>query len=144
MGITVKVQFDPKAIINKMNVKKAAVAVANEVVKDSTRFIPLRESALSKNYSIKETKDGAEITWNMKYAHYMWEGKLYVDPITKKGAFFSPQYGFWSRPGVKKKKTDIPLNFHGGRGPRWTERAQETHYNKWVEIAEKVLKEGLS
>jgi len=134
MGITVKVQFDPKAIINKMNVKKAALAVANEVVKDSTRYIPLQTSALSKSYSIDSTDEGAEITWNSEYAHYMWEGMLYL----------AANGSSWARKGEQKFPTSIPLNYQGGRGARWTEKAQEVHYNKWVEIAEKALKEGLN
>lgn len=54
-----------------------------------------------------------------------------VDPVTHKGAFFSEDYGFWSRPNTPKVLTDIDLNFKGGglRGAHWTERAWIDHKN---------------
>jgi len=42
------------------------------------------------------------IIWNSPDANYLYEGKLMVDPVYLKGAFFSENYGFWSRPNVQK------------------------------------------
>ena len=57
------------------------------------------------NYSMisnmdSSTKVGAgEININVPYAHYQYEGQLYVDPKNGKGAFHDPVSGrFWSRP----------------------------------------------
>lgn len=49
------------------------------------------------------------ITYESPYAHYQYIGKVYVDPITKKAAFYSEDYGYWSRPGVAKEKTERNL-----------------------------------
>ena len=43
-----------------------------------------------------------EVIWNTPDANYLYEGKLMVDPITLKGAFFNPNYGFWSRLNTQK------------------------------------------
>ena len=52
---------------------------------------------------ITGTKIGSGlIIWNSPDANYLYEGKLMVDPKYLKGAFFSPTYGFWSRPNVQK------------------------------------------
>lgn len=58
------------------------------------------------------------------YAHYMNEGIKYIDPVYKKGAFYSDTYGYWSRPGVKKIPSSTPLKYHGGpnRGAHFVER----------------------
>ena len=67
-------------------------------------------------------EDGAiirpwEIEYKGPYARYMYEGRLYVDPIYGVGAFYNPMYGFWSRKieqGGKKIPTSKPLNYNTG------------------------------
>jgi len=80
--------------------------------------------------------DQGELMYPGPYAHYLWEGVLYVDPEYGKGAFFSEDYGFWSRPGITKVPTDIRLNFNQeanpNAGPRWVERATADNRPAWV------------
>ncbi|MCM1200247.1 MAG: hypothetical protein NC548_31265 [Lachnospiraceae bacterium] len=45
------------------------------------------------------------------YGRYQHGGIMYADPQTGKGAFYSPNYGFWSRPGVEKVKTNRMLRY---------------------------------
>lgn len=76
------------------------------------------------------------------YAHYMNEGILYVDPITKKGAFHDPISGmFWSRPGIKKVPSDRQLNYHGGpdRGAHFVERTASNNFNGILSEARKEM-----
>ena len=77
-----------------------------------------------------------ELVYPGPYAHYLWEGMLYVDPEYGKGAFFSEDYGFWSRPGVAKVPTDIRLKFNQEANPnagrRWVERAAADNMPAWV------------
>jgi len=76
-----------------------------------------------------------ELEYPGPFAHYLWEGVLYVDPEYGKGAFFSEDYGFWSRPGVTKIPSGIPLTFNQeanpNAGPRWVERASADLMPKW-------------
>ena len=66
---------------------------------------------------------GGQVIWNTPDANYLYEGKLMVDPKTLKGAFYSPNYGYWSRPHTQKimdpKNRD--LAYHGGglRNKKW-------------------------
>ena len=69
------------------------------------KYVPKDTGALRENVTIEADK----ITYESPYAHYQYIGKLYVDPITKKGAFYDEDYGYWSRPGVKKVGTNIDL-----------------------------------
>lgn len=63
------------------------------------------------------------ITFVSPYAHYQYIGKLYVDPVYGKGAFFNENYGFWSRKDVEKIKTNTKLNYHtSGTGSRWDKK----------------------
>lgn len=81
------------------------------------------------------------VTVETPYAHYMNEGIKYVDPETKKGAFYDKASGmFWSRPGVKKIPSGEPLNYHGGadRGAHFVER---TINENVIDIAIKAQRE---
>lgn len=74
------------------------------------------------------------------YGHYQWKGELYVDPITGKGAFYSPFYGFWSRPGVEKVPSGRPLNYSDPMAEKeWEKAAYRDHKDEWVEIVRKAL-----
>lgn len=67
-----------------------------------------------------------KVIWNSPDANYLYEGKLMVDPITQKGAFFAPDYGYWSRPNTAKimDPNDRDLTYHGGglKGSHWFDR----------------------
>ncbi len=77
-------------------------------------------------------------------ALYLWNGKLMVDPITEKGAFFSESYGFWSRPNTLKKLTDKDLNFTGSpmRGSHWTDRMWADKSKEIVSTVQKFINNG--
>ena len=66
------------------------------------------------------------VIWNVPDANYLYEGKLMVDYKTLKGAFYSPSYGYWSRPNTPKimDPQNRNLNYHGGslRGDHWFDR----------------------
>ena len=74
------------------------------------------------------------------YGHYQYEGKLYVDPVYGKGAMYDPMYGFWSRPGIEKVKTDKDLVYTQPNAHRhWDEYAAEKHFSEWVKVVEAAL-----
>ena len=81
--------------------------------------------------------DQGELVYPGPYAHYLWEGVLYVDPEYGVGAFYNEDFGFWSRPGVTKVETDTPLKFNQeanpNAGPRWVERAAADLMPSWVQ-----------
>lgn len=96
----------------------------SEIMRMSEPYLPFGSAGSYRAMSyISADKDS--IIYDLPYARYHWYGKLMVDPITGKGAFYNSTYGFWSRPNVKKVLTNRDLNFRGApnRGPRWVERA---------------------
>ena len=65
----------------------------------------------------------ANITYMSPGAHYLYNGELYKDPKYNKGAFYSPDYGYWSRPGITKVPSGQPLKYHTpGTGAFWDKR----------------------
>ena len=75
---------------------------------------------------------------NSDYGHYQYEGVLYVDPVYKKGAFYSTKYGYWSRPGVRKEKSNRPLFYSRDTAEaHWDEVAYTNHKKDWVKAAKR-------
>lgn len=78
------------------------------------------------------------------HGHYQWAGIMYADPITGKGAFYTPEYGFWSRPkdkGGKKVPTTRLLNYHNPEARRdWARYTAEHEKEAIVEAAKNGFK----
>lgn len=75
------------------------------------------------------------ITYLSPGSHYLYTGKKYVDPKYKKGAFYSADYGYWSRPGITKIPTNEDLKYHTpGTGAYWDKRM-------WSSKGKEVIKE---
>ena len=106
----------------------------SELMRLSDPYVPFRSGPL-KN-SVHPSTEWDSIIYNTPYARYHWYGKLMVDPITKKGAFYDPKSGrYWSRPNTPKVLTDRDLQYTGGplRGPKWVERC-------WIDNKDSILK----
>lgn len=84
---------------------------------------------------------GGLVTVEVPYAHYQNEGILYVDPEYNIGAFFNENYGYWSRPGIKKKPSNRKLNYHGGpnRGAHFVERTTKENFKDILAAAQKEI-----
>jgi len=73
------------------------------------------------------------------YAHYLWQGILYVDPVTGSA---------WARAGVTKVPTGKELNYsqmdgHPNAGARWVERAAADLYSTWVQDMQNLIDSGV-
>lgn len=104
-----------------------------EVMRRSDPYVPFSSGPLKNTARMTADKDG--IVYNQPYSRVHWYGKLMVDPVTKKGAFFNPEYGFWSRPNVQKELSDRDMKYQGAplRGPRWVERS-------WLDNKDDIIK----
>lgn len=86
----------------------------------NANYVPEKDKNLINTSFVSST---CEIVYPQPYAHYQYVGKLYVDPKTKKGAFYSEDYGFWSRKGITKEPTNTDLNYtKAGTGSYWDKK----------------------
>jgi hypothetical protein len=75
------------------------------------------------------------------YGHYQHEGTLYVDPVYNKGAFYSPGYGYWSRPGIEKIPSERELVYTDPNAvSHWDVEAYKKHKSEWVRTAKRSMK----
>lgn len=82
------------------------------------------------------------IIYNSPYAHYQYIGKLYV-MANGKGAYYSPDYGFWSKPKTPKTPSNRDLNHPYGGGPYWAEEMITAEGNDLAKEIENYVRSRL-
>lgn len=73
-------------------------------------YVPRRSGILRGSARIINNN---QILYNTEYAHYIYEGKKYVMD-NGKSAYYSPTYGFWSKPHTPKVDSGELLNYRDG------------------------------
>ena len=103
------------------------------------KYVPYNEGNLRRNVDLSNP---TQIVYESPYAHYQYEGVLYVMD-NGKGAYYSPDYGYWSKPGVAKKRTSTPLNYHtAGTGDHWDERMKSAEMDSLLADLQKFVDRG--
>lgn len=107
-------------------------------------YVPMDQNheLVTRLLSNKPDAGRGEIDINAHHAHYQHEGELYVDPITKKGAFYDKNSGrYWSRPNIKKVPSGRKLNYHGGalRGDHFVGRMLADHFEDILNAGQKEI-----
>ena len=125
---------------------RAQDALDNEFLTRLLQHVPGEDGGVLradiKSFNESNEERGVIYAYNpngVPYGHYQHTGILYVDPITGKGAFYSPEYGFWSRPDTDKVPTTRLLQYENPDAVRdW---ARYTAENEKEDIV-KAAKEG--
>lgn len=103
------------------------------------KYVPRNDGNLGRNVDLS---DPTKIVYESPYAHYQYEGKLYVME-NGKGAYYSPDYGFWSEKGVAKQPTNIDLVYHtAGTGHHWDERMKSAEMDDVIDKVQKYIDRG--
>lgn len=99
-----------------------------ELCKDRmTDFVPKDSGELRRKAHIEDTT----IVYPGPYAHYVYEGKLWVDPVTGSS---------WARKDTKKVPTNIDLQYHEpGTGHHWDRRMVSAYMDEIEKIIEKEM-----
>lgn len=112
--------------------REGQLFLANEAARLMDQYVPADNLVLAQNIDITADEKKGEIHYLSPYAHYQWEGELYVDPKTGKGAFYDGEQ-FWSRPGKNYKvPSGKPLHYSDFRHPLAT-----SHWDKAMMTARK-------
>ena len=89
------------------------------------RYMPYRSGATIKLMIINSPVDEPFIHVIGDHVHYIYEGKVWVDPVTRAAGFLTAN-GWRSRKGVAKVKTDRDLDYDKNNnpkaGPHWDRR----------------------
>jgi len=80
------------------------------------RYMPYRSGATIKLMIVQSPADEPFIHINAPYAHYLYKGKVWVDPKTRAAGFLTAN-GWRSRKNVPKIGTDRDLQFDRTKNP---------------------------
>lgn len=109
---------------------KAMHIMAIQMAKDTEPFVPMRTGSLKNRTRVKED----EIIYPGPYAHYLYVGKLMVDPATGSA---------WASYGTTKVYTEKPLNISKSVHPQatdhWFEASKAINKDKWVRVAGRAI-----
>lgn len=119
-------------------------AIDSDVITYMSEFMPFQSGVMVAQSNLTDIGSGMVVQGNVPYLHYQYMGELYVDPITLKGAFYSPTYGFWSRPNVRKIPSGKPLTYdkskHPKAGPKWFDRMKSEYKQEILKHAQEVAR----
>ena len=102
------------------------------------KYVPKDTGILSENVNV--TKNS--ITYESPHARYHYHGKLMVMK-NGKGAFYNPNYGFWSARGEKKTLTEKNLKYHTpGTGPYWDKRMVSAEMQDVIKEVQEYVNRG--
>lgn len=106
----------PAALTAEAFGRRTQLFAANEFKRIMEPYVPANNLILSDSAKVSATAKSGVVIYSTPYAHYQYTGKLFVDPVTKKGAFYNGER-FWSRPGVAKIPTSRRLKYGKFRNP---------------------------
>lgn len=110
---------------------EAEHALAIQAAKDTEPFVPFLTGSLRN----KTRVIGGTIVYPGPYAHYLYNGKLMVDPATGSS---------WAKRGATKKETEKNLKYsHPMAQDHWFEASKALNDTKWVKAAGRLMKREL-
>lgn len=135
-GIKLKADVsDMKKLKAKMSVisPRTEHVLATQIAKDTEPFVPMLTGSLKNRTRVVK----GEIIYPGPYAHYLYVGKLMVDPQTG-----SP----WASYGTTKVYTERPLvmnrKSHPDATDHWFEASKSINLEKWIRVAKKAVRSG--
>jgi len=119
-----------KALQNKLKSSGTRVehAVAQQVARDTNPYVPMKNGVLANSTQVR----GNQILYTVPYAHYLYEGVLWVYPDTGSA---------WAPKGKRKVPTGRPLHISTAVNPKatshWVEASKAQNLEKWERFAAK-------
>lgn len=128
MKITVESHINIPRNLAKVENKQYWTFAANEWHRLMTPYVPYLGGALAETVKINSGKLYGEVEYISPYAHYIYEGRLMVDPDTGSS---------WAKAGAKKVYTgaelDLSHNKHPLSSAHWDKAAEPTQKPKLID-----------
>lgn len=122
------------------NLDKAQMALNQQIVADSTSYIPFRQGALRSQVRYPDGMSGGTVEWYAPYAHYQYMGEVYGPNIPLKDA--QGNIIGWTSP-PKKSPTGRKLQYHTPEtSDHWFDRAKREHLSDWVRLVKETVGDG--
>lgn len=131
---------DPTQIVDeKTRGIRGMLWLGNEFRKFMDDYVPQDSKTLKQNVQVVPSQDNVEVIYKSPYAHYQYEGIIFVDPKYNVGGFTNGDGLFWSRPGVTKKSSGKKMNHPNGGQSHWDEPVRATKLPALVAAYQKYI-----
>lgn len=111
------------------NIREAQKKLNMQIAADCDSIIPFQQGALRGSLRYTDGVYGGEMSWNTPYAHYQYEGDLY---LTEDGRSFAHK-------NERKFSTGTPLEYHtSGTSDHWFEKAKEQNEKQWIDLVKRT------
>lgn len=138
----IKVDIDLRDLGDRLDIAQDALDA--QVWADMQKYMPFATGNLKAQTSrLNAVTRGEVYAYDpaVEYAHYVYEGEKYVDPVYRVGGFYAPDYGWWSRKGVRKIPSGEPLFYTNPKAEaHWDEIAMANHEKEWVDVVRRALR----
>lgn len=144
MSIDIRVNIDGEKIAERLTNDRFGRLVSTEWKRLIDPYTPWDTGQLMQNVEILPFA----LHYKQPYAHYIYTGEVYVDPVYKVGGFYDPMYGWWSRPGVEKVPSGRSFaHFNTNHNPNATDHWDEVaamsgQLDKLTQTLENALQSG--
>lgn len=120
---------------------RAAHTLAVQMAKDTEQYVPAMTKSMANRVHPEQKRltdrteiDGDTIIYPGPYAHYLYVGKLFIDPDTGSS---------WAAPGANKVITGKDLNIstavHSKAQAHWFEASKAQNLPKWRNVAGRAM-----
>jgi len=136
-----EINFDLSRLANNLDLAHEWLNM--QIAADMANFIPFDSGALRSSLNYPEGPEGTIIEYNSPYAHYMYEGEVYINPEHNASGFIGAD-GRWHGWAGPKEPSGRLMNYQQpGTGDHWFDRAWEAYGKSWVEGVKKITGRGL-
>lgn len=138
--VNVKVEiFNPNKTTNRILDSDVGLFVASTWARYFAKYVPMQTGMLRDNIDVGTPW---KVTYNSPYAHYIWEGIKYVEPISGKSGFHNTDYSLrWTTPGTIKVPTEQQLNYNKEQNPLATSHWEVPAYQAFGNIVADMISE---
>lgn len=139
-----RIDLNEPQILRKVTNERFGLLVSNEWKRLIDPYTPWDTGMLMSNVK----KLPFALHYKEPYSHYIYMGEVYVDPVYNVGGFYNSDYGWWSRPGVKKVPSGRQFaKFNTNHNPNATDHwdevaAQSGQLDKLYRTLNKALRNG--
>ena len=125
-------------ISEKTGGKKGNLFLANEAKRLMDPYVPASQNKmLSQNVSVYADEKAGYVKYNSPYAHYQYEGELYVSSRTGSAWAKDGEYKVPAGKKLKHKKT-----FHPLATDHWDEAMKNARKDELVQAYQRYLRRG--
>jgi len=125
------------------NITDAQIWLTTQVAADCTNFVPFQNGTLRGSLTYPNGLDGGQLEWNTPYAHYLYEGEVYINPKYCASGFIGED-GLWHGWRGPKVPSGRPITYHTeGTGDHWFEKAKQEYGAEWIAGAKRIARRGL-